>query len=309
MQKQGDIDMNIVIVGAGAIGSLYGALLAKKNPVVLVGRAPHITTIQHSSLTIGGKTRLHVKIPAVESLGSITVHPDLIILTVKSYDTEAVSKQIQPIIHDDTLLLSLQNGLDNIEKIEQFVEKSRILAGVTMHGAMLSKPGVIIHTGKGKTILGELDGHRSERLERIVRIFNEAGIETQISDEIVKEIWMKAIINSSINPITAFLGCKNGYLVENPLLENVVERVCMESTSIASSEGTLVSPTEMIEKTKEVIRDTAQNYSSMLQSIQQGKKTEIDSINGRLMKIGTNHKIDISLNRILTELITSLQPS
>ena len=298
--------MNIVIVGAGAIGSLYGALLAKKNTVVLVGRAPHITTIQQKGLTIKGKTRVHVTIPAVTSIGSVTITPDLILLTVKSFDTESASEQVRSIIHDNTMLVSLQNGLDNLEKIERFVDKNHILAGVTMQGAILSKPGQIAHTGTGNTILGEVDGRPSKRLETVARTFSEAGIKTKISDNIGKEIWMKAIINSSINPITAFLRCKNGYLLENPLLEYIVERVCMESTAIATSEGLLLSPGVMISKTKEVIRDTAQNYSSMLQSIQQGKKTEIDSINGRLTRSGMNHNIDVSLNKILTQLITAL---
>lgn len=298
--------MNIVIVGAGAIGSLYGALLAKKNTVMLVGRAPHITTIQQKGLTIKGKTRLRVTVSAVDSIRGVTISPDLILLTVKSYDTEVASKQVRSIICDNTMLLSLQNGLDNLEKIERFVDKSHLLAGVSMYGAILSKPGEIVHTGIGDTILGEVNGQRSKRLETVVRIFSEAGIETKISDEIGKEIWMKVIINSSINPITAVLKCENGYLLENPLLEHIVERVCTESTAIAASEGIMVSQSEMISKTKEVIRDTAQNYSSMLQSVQQGKKTEIDSINGRLTRIGMNHNIDVSLNRILTELITTL---
>jgi 2-dehydropantoate 2-reductase len=309
MQKKRNIGMNIVIFGAGAIGSLFGALLAKKNTVVFVGRVPHITCIQKKGLTIKGKTCLTIKVPAVTSLKDISFIPDLILLTVKSYDTEAACKQILPILHDETMVVSLQNGLDNIEKIEQNVEKNHILAGVSTHGAIFSKPGEITHTGKGKTVFGELDGHQSKRLRTIVHIFNEAGIETQMSDDIVKEIWIKAIINSSINPLTAFFGCKNGYLLENLLLEKIVDLVCTESTLIALSEGIMVSPAEMKEKTKEVIRDTAKNCSSMLQSIQQGKKTEIDSINGTLMRIGIKNKIDTSLNRILTELIASLGSS
>jgi 2-dehydropantoate 2-reductase len=301
--------MNIVIVGAGAIGSLYGGLLAKKNKVVLVGRAPHITSIQKKGLTIKGKTHLNIKVPSIESIKDICCIPDLILLTTKSYDTEAASRQILPIITDQTIVLSLQNGLDNLEKIERFIEKSHILAGVSTHGSIISKPGEITHTGKGKTILGELNGHRSKRLKTLVHTFKEAGIETQISDDIIKEIWIKAIINSSINPLTAFFRCKNGYLLENPLLEKIVERVCTESTLIASSEGIPVSAPETIKKTKEVIRETAQNYSSMLQSIQQRKKTEIDSINGTLMRVGTNHNIDTTLNGVLTELLTSSNSS
>ncbi|MCJ7698322.1 MAG: 2-dehydropantoate 2-reductase [Thermoplasmata archaeon] len=298
--------MKIVIVGAGAIGSLFGALLAKNNTVVLVGRAPHITAIQHNGLNINGKTHLHVKLSAVESVKDISISPNLILLTVKSYDTETAIKQTLPLIRDETVVVSLQNGLDNIEKIEHIVDKDRIFAGVTTHGAIFSNPGVIRHTGKGKTILGELDGTRSKRLENIVRLFNEAGIETQVSDDVVKEIWAKAIINSSINPLTAFFNCKNGYLLENPLLKKIVETISEESTNIAQAEGIKLTAPDMIQRTKEVIEDTASNYSSMLQSVQQRKKTEIDSINGKLVTIGKQHRIDTPLNKILVELVTSL---
>jgi 2-dehydropantoate 2-reductase len=301
--------MNIVVMGAGAIGSLYGGLLAKKNTIIIIGRKPHITAIQQKGLTIKGKTHLSVKIPAMESAQDVPFTPDLVLLTVKSFDTETATTQILPIVDKNTIVVSLQNGLDNIEKIEQIIEKNHLLAGVSTHGALLSKPGEIIHTGKGKTILGELDGHRSKRLETLVELFNEAGIETQGSDDIIKEIWIKVIINSSINPLTAFFSCKNGYLLENPVLEKIVERVCRESTKVASVAGISVTQLEMIEKTKEVIRTTATNYSSMLQSIQQGKKTEIDSMNSKLMKIGLDHKINTPLNRILTELITSYSAS
>lgn len=298
--------MNIVVIGAGAIGSLFGAFLAQKNTVILVGRQPHIDTIQKKGLIITGKTKRIVRTQATESIKDIPLQVDLFLLTVKSYNTEAAASQLCHFISDETIVLSLQNGLDNIEKIERFIDKKHILAGVTTQGAVFSKPGEIIHTGFGKTILGELNGSSSKRLLSLVSLFNEAGLQTMKSDDIQKEIWIKTIINSSINPLTAFLGCKNGYLLENPLLERVVERVCTESSRIASSEGIFVSVEEMREKTKEVIRNTADNFSSMLQSIQQQKKTEIDSINGKLARIGKNHKIDVSLNKILTELINSI---
>jgi 2-dehydropantoate 2-reductase len=298
--------MNIVVVGAGAIGSLFGGFLSKKNTVVLVGRLPHIKAIQHDGLSIKGKTRLHMKITAVDSIKDIHITPDLILLTVKSYDTVTAIKQIAPFLCNDTIVLSIQNGLDNIEKIEQVIERNHILVGVTTHGTIYSSPGIIIHTGKGKTILGELDGLYSKRLEKIIHVFDDAGIETCASNDIKKEIWGKAIINSSINPLTTFLKCRNGYLLENPLLENIVNYICEESTRVAQSEGMHLTPAEMIQRTKEVIMETAKNYSSMLQSVQQGKKTEIDSINGLLVSLGKNHGIPTPLNEILNILVHSL---
>jgi len=298
--------MNIVIVGAGAIGSLFGALLSKKNTVVLLARNQHATAIQQNGLTIIGKTRLHTKVFATDSPSDITFSPDLLVLTVKSYDTETAIRQIKTLIQDKTIVVSLQNGLDNIEKIQHIVDQKKLLAGVTTHGAIFSSPGIITHTGKGNTILGELDGSSSDRLQKIVAVFHEAGISIQVSDNVIQELWAKAIINSSINPLTAFLNCKNGYLLTNPLLEKIVEAICEESTRIAQAEGHPFTTDGMIRRTKQVIRNTAKNSSSMLQSIQQGKKTEIDAINGRLAALGKHHGLKTSFNSILVDLVTSL---
>lgn len=190
--------------------------------------------------------------------------------------------------------------------MEEVIDRNNILAGVTTQGATYSDPGTIHHTGKGRTILGELDGHYTKRLETILKVFNEAGIETTASTDIKKEIWAKAIINSSINPVTTILQCKNGYLLENPLLEHIVAYICEESTKVAQKEGMLLTSAETIRRTKEVISETAKNHSSMLQSILQGKKTEIDSINGLLVSLGKNHGVPTPLNEILISIVHSL---
>jgi len=303
MQGDRDNDMNIVIFGAGAIGSLFGALLSKKNNVVLIGRSSHIKAIRKKGLDVTGKTQLNVKIPSEDSINKVTFLPDILILTVKSYDTSLAISQAKSIIHEDTTVLSLQNGLGNINKIEKVVDRRQIIAGVTTNGAFFPKSGVVKHTGKGQTTLGELDGQKTKRIDSIVDAFNETGIETTASGNILREIWIKTIVNSSINPLTTFSGCKNGYLLENPILEKIVERVCRESTNIANAYGINLSYENMIKKTKEVIRNTSDNYSSMLQSFKNGKKTEIDSINGKLTDIGKKHNIDTTMNDILTHIV------
>ena len=303
MYGAGNFRMNIVVLGAGAIGSLFGALLSKKNNVILIGRTSHVNAIRKNGLSIDGKTQLNVNVSAKDSVNSIPFSVDLLIVTVKSYDTKLAIDQAKQIIHDKTVVLSLQNGLDNIKAIEHVVERRQIIAGVTTHGAFFSKPGCIKHTGVGKTVLGELDGESSERIKNIENIFNLAEIGTVVSKNIIKEIWVKAVINSCINPLTAFFGCRNGYLLENPILEKNVENVCKESTSVANAYGIKLSYQDLVNKTKEVIRETSENYSSMLQSVRKGKKTEIDSINGALVNIGRTYSIDVPLNEILVSLV------
>jgi 2-dehydropantoate 2-reductase len=295
--------MKILVVGAGAIGSLFGAFLSRTNEVVLLGRRPHVDMIEQQGLRISGKTTMRCRVPAVDAVKKIGFSPDIILLTVKSYDTASAVKQIQPFVRPETLVISLQNGLGNVEAMERYLQQHQILAGVTTHGVLFSKPGEIVHTGKGQTLLGELTCAQSPRLSSIVDVFNASGIQTQASDNISRELWVKAIINSSINPITAFFQCKNGYLLQNAILEHVVERVCEESTCVASNAGLTLKPDEMIQKTKNVIRETAENFSSMAQSILQGKRTEIDAINGYLVKAGRQHGATTPLNALLTDLV------
>jgi len=294
--------MNIVIFGAGAIGSLFGAMLSKKNNVILVGRKNHVKIINQKGLKIYGKTNLKVKIKAVESAEKVSFTPDILILTVKSYDTENAIKQALDIIDNKTVVLSLQNGLDNIDVLKKYLDREKVLAGVTTHGAFFKKPGVIQHTGFGDTIIGSLNGKTSQ-VTSIIDMFNISNIKTDIGLDIMRDIWVKAIVNSSINPLTTIFECKNGYLTKNPVLTGIVEKICNESCAVANTQGFSFSSQEMFEKTTDVIRSTSDNYSSMLQSIKRGKKSEIDSINGIIVKIGERFKIDTPLNKTLVLLV------
>jgi 2-dehydropantoate 2-reductase len=295
--------MNILIFGSGAIGSLFGALLSDNSNVILYGRRDHIEAIKKKGLKIKGKTIFNKKINAFYNTKNIERDIDLIILTVKSYDTNRSIKIIENIINKKTIIITLQNGLDNTEKINKQFKNNKIIAGITTHGSIFDKPGKIIHTGIGETVLGEIDGNISKILKRIVKLFNESGIKTKYSNNIKKEIWIKTIINSSINPLTTIFNCKNGYLYENPILHNIVKKICAESSEVANTEGLNLKSEDMINITNKVINSTYENYSSMLQSYNKNKKTEINSINGKIIEIGKKNNIDTTINKILIFLI------
>jgi len=298
--------MNILIFGAGAIGSLFGGLLSRNNNVFLVARKPHIDEINKNGLTIKGKTELNLNIKASTDIKDIDFEPDLIILTVKSYDTEKAMLELKNIIGKNTYLLSLQNGLDNISKIKRYIDDKNILVGITTQASFFCKPGVIMHTGKGQTSLGFLYKNQLETLNKIKKIFNDSKIDTDLSKDIFREMWEKAIINSCINPLTAFFRCNNGYLLKNPILENLLEKICRESTKIANKKGIKISYEEILEKTKEVIKKTSENKSSMLQSINKNNETEIDSINGMFTKIAKKEKVEYLINEMLVYSIKNI---
>jgi 2-dehydropantoate 2-reductase len=148
--------MNIIIFGAGAIGSLFGGILAKNNNVYLISRKNHVEQVRKKGLRIIGKTNLNVKVLSCEKVEDILFSPDLIIISVKSYDTENAVYEIKKIIGKNTFVMSLQNGLDNIQKIEKIVDKNKLFVCITTHGSVFSKPGVVIHTGVGKTKIGAI---------------------------------------------------------------------------------------------------------------------------------------------------------
>ena len=295
--------MKIVIFGAGAIGSLFGGLLSEKNNVILYGRQPHVDIVKNKGLSITGKTIFNKKLSATSNIKDIKSDIDLIIISVKAYDTIKSLKTIKKIIKDDTKIITIQNGLGNISKIQESFNQKNIIGGTTTQAALYLEPGLIIHTGIGKTFLGEIDGKISKRLKKIVELFNESGIKTNHSEDINKEIWIKTIINSSINPLTTIFQCKNGYLLKNPILSNIMKLICKESCNIASSNGLDIDYDEILNKTIEVIENTSDNYSSMLQSYNKNKETEIKSINGKIIEIGKQQNKETILNEILFLLI------
>ncbi|MEF8847988.1 MAG: 2-dehydropantoate 2-reductase [Candidatus Thermoplasmatota archaeon] len=297
--------MNITIFGAGAIGSLFGAKLSYNNKVKLIARKPHVEQIKKKGLTIEGKTKFKKKICAEDKIQKLSdKKTDLLILSVKSYDTEEAIKEAKKIIKPNTLVLSLQNGLNNLEKISKHIKSEKIILGITTEAAIFSKPGYIIHTAEGITKIGAVNCKRND-LKKIKKTLMVSGFKTKIRKQIKKEIWKKAIINSSINPITAFLQCKNGYLLENPILERCIEKICEESINAAEENDIKINEEKMIKKTKAVIKKTGENYSSMAQSIANNKKTEIDSINGKIAELSKDIKIDCFMNEILLYLIKS----
>ena len=296
--------MNIVIYGAGAIGSFFGGLLSKNNNVVLIGRKKHVNAINKYDLKIEGKTKLNIKISAMGDIKKLSFTPDLVILTTKAYDAEKAINEIKKHIDEKTFVLSIQNGLNNLDIIKKNIDNTRIMAGITTHGCLFLKPGSIKHTGFGKTIIGKLEKNNS-KVDEIAKIFNKSEIQTEISDNIARDIWIKGIVNSSINPVTAFFECKNGYLLKNPILENMIEKICIESTKVVNALGMNLKNEDMLQTTKNVINDTSENYSSMLQSIKQGKISEIDSINGEIVKKGKKKRLETGLNELLVYLVKS----
>lgn len=302
--------MKVVVLGAGAMGSLYGGLLADSgNEVWLLDVwKEHVDTINEKGLTIEEKGiyRMIKNIRATTDPGDIGT-ADLLIVFVKSTVTKKAVRDAISLVGDGTAVLTLQNGLGNIEKIEEVVGKGKVMGGVTSHGSTLLGPGRIRHAGEGDTYIGELDGRISERLQRIVEAFNKAGIRSEVSDDILSLIWGKLLVNVGINALTAITGLRNGQLIEYSGTEEILELAVKEALDVASARDIRIQYQDPIGHVKDVCRLTAQNKASMLQDMLNKRKTEIDMINGAIVREGENAGIPTPVNKVLTNLISVMQ--
>ncbi len=302
--------MKIVVLGAGAMGCLYGGHLAEGgNEVWLLDVwQEHVDTINEMGLSIEGASgdRVIKNIKATTKPREIGI-ADLVIVFVKSTITDKAIESNKVVFGESTVVLTLQNGLGNVEKISKEINEKNILAGVTAHGATLLGPGKIRHAGAGDTIIGELDGSISDKLKNIAEVMNSSNMKTIASENVWGLIWGKLIVNVGINALTAITSLKNGELVEHEETERLLELAVEEACNVAKTKGIVLNYKDPITHTKEVCKATAVNKSSMLQDVTAKRKTEIDMINGAIVREGKELGINTPVNETLTNLVKIIE--
>ncbi|WZL71656.1 2-dehydropantoate 2-reductase [Clostridiaceae bacterium 35-E11] len=302
--------MKIAVLGAGAMGCLYGGMLAEAdNEVWLLDVwKEHVDAINETGLYIEtSKGNKHIKnIRAAMKPSDIGV-VDLVLVFVKSTITEIAIEQNKEIFGIDTIALTLQNGLGNIEKIGSVIGKKNIIAGTTAHGSTMLGPGKIRHAGVGKTHIGEIDGSVSARIQKIGKVFSDASIATDISENVMGLVWGKLMVNIGINALTAITGLKNGQLIDFKETEELLELAVAEAWHVAKIKGIQLPYDDPIAHTKEVCKATAENRSSMLQDVVNKRKTEIEMINGAIVREGEVLGLDTPINKVITNLIAVIQ--
>jgi 2-dehydropantoate 2-reductase len=281
------------------MGSLYGAALAQHHDVTLVGRAPHVEAIRRDGLAVEGRTHLHVRPRAVTDAAEVDP-PDVVILTVKSYDTASAAEALRSFWGEATFL-SLQNGLGNVELLAE--RAARVLGGVTYHGVTLLEAGKIKHAGTGDTLLGPVQGASVENAERIAAAFRECGLSASVTGSIESVIWEKAVVNACFNPLTGLLHAFSGALAASASLMECSAMVVEEAVAVAHAHGVELDPVRLMDRVRAVSRATSKNRSSMLQDMTKGRRTEIDAINGAIHRLGDQLGIDCPANGVLTLLV------
>ena len=303
--------MKIVIVGAGAMGCLYGAKLslAASNEVYLLDVwQEHVDAINKNGLILEeqGVDVVYKNVKAISDAKEAGVC-DLAIIFVKSTFTSAAVQNNREIFGPDTVALTLQNGLGNVELICDVIGSANVIAGTTACGATMLGPGKVRFAGRGKTIIGEIDGKESARTIAISEALQNAEFETEISLNVMGLIWDKLLINVGINALTGITKLYNGELLDFPEIDELLEEAVKEAMAVAKAKGIALKTEDPVENTKQVCRNTAKNKSSMLQDVLNGKLTEIQMINGAIVREGKALGIATPVNMVLTNLITFIQ--
>ena len=294
--------MKVAVMGAGAVGCYYGAMLARAgHEVVLIGRPSHVEAVRANGLRLETKA-FDEQVPLGASTEPSAVQgAQLVLFCVKSTDTEAAVAQIKPHLSPDALVLTLQNGVDNDERVRAVLPSSEVAAAVVYVATEMAGPGHVKHHGRGELVIAP-----SRRSEQVAQQLAAAGVPTQISGNVRGSLWAKLVLNCAYNALSAVSQLPYGELVKGTGVAEVIRDVVAECLAVAQAEGV-----EIPGDTDAAIRGIAQSmpsqYSSTAQDLARGKPSEIDHLNGFVVRRGEALGVPTPANRVLFVMVKLLE--
>jgi 2-dehydropantoate 2-reductase len=291
--------MNIVVFGAGAIGSVYAAKLSVHHPVTVIGRPDHVAAIARDGLRVIGRESFTARVRGAVDLGELP-NRTLVLLTTKVNDNRRAAAALATVVQPDTIVLCVQNGLGSETVVKDVIAgRCLVLRAITQFGAIFSEPGVVDLKAPGYTLI-EAGSHS----EAVADLLTASGLDGRVSPAINTEIWRKLIFNCVINPITSIVGSEVGGIAD-PRLDPLKRLVIDECLRVAATDGVSFQ-----EDFVWAIGDTfgaSRNIASMRQDLQRGRPTEIDFMNGAVVALGQRHGIDCPVNAALTAIIKAME--
>lgn len=299
-------------MGAGSVGSVVGGFMAQAgHDVVLVGRKAHMDAIAASGLRISGiwgEHRVH-DLRTATDLSSVDGPFDFILLSVKAYDTRSASEAVKPYIGSETLVCSYQNGLGNAEIIAEAVGWEHVIDARVIYGVWMPEPGHadVTVTADATALGGYHEAVPTERVQRIAQAMDEAGIPTHETDKIETFLWNKVAYNCALNPLSALLDVPYGALLDTEETMAMMREIVMELYAVGCATGVTLDP-DTAEGYLErlfghLIPVTAEHYASMREDFQRKRRTEIDVLNGAIVRLGEEHGIACPTNLLLARLV------
>ena len=304
--------MKIAILGAGAMGSAIGALLAKAgNDITLIDVwREAVEAINRDGLKIqnkAGDIATH-KIRAVHSPAQVAAPVDLLLVFVKCYHTVDAVKSALPVLGSDSTVLSLQNGWGNGPRIAEAVGKERVVLGVCYHSATVLGPGHVLHAGQGKTFIGEMGGAVTPRVQKIAETFKAAGLDIEASAQVLKEIWSKLALNVATLPTSSTIKLTAEKLPNTPEMRSLMRALLLEVVSVAQLQGIALDFTERWNAITGLLGKLAPNTKgSMLQDVENRRRTEIDVMCGAIVEVGQRLGFATPYNNAMLWLVKALE--
>ncbi|MCC6159651.1 MAG: ketopantoate reductase family protein [Deltaproteobacteria bacterium] len=298
----------IAIVGAGAFGTLLAARMHESGaPVTLVAhRHADATEITVDGITIiDSRGERTVRVPCI-SFGASPAGFFTLVFCVKSYDTRSAAEMHCPRLATGGFVLTLQNGAGNVEALAEVFGRENVVAGISTEAALLERVGRVRHTGRGETHVGELDGAISPRLKRLAAILDRAGYRTRLAKSVDRLIWRKLAINAGINALTAIAGQPNGWISQNPHARSLAIAAVREVCAVSEYAGCALDADELAGVMLGVAQRTAKNRSSMLIDIERGRATEVEAIQGYVVRMGARFDVPTPVNSVLRDLVLSI---
>ncbi|BAI62732.1 2-dehydropantoate 2-reductase [Methanocella paludicola SANAE] len=292
--------MKISVVGAGALGTFYCAMLSSSGQdVTLVCREKDAAALSKGIQVTGA-----VEVSATPSIATSVPSSDLVLVTVKAYDVGDAVRGIKP--KPGAIVVVIHNGLGPDEAAASIIGKGHVAVGVSYSGVTFMGPGNVRLAGYTETVLGSVEPEVATRLSVVREALEKAGLKARIAGDIRAAQWEKLYANIAINPVTAITGLNNGALLEVPELKALVANVVNEAAQVSKAMG-IVTSVDPLENTYKVIRDTSGNRSSMLQDVTRRRRTEIDALNGKVCELGQKHGVPTPYNDTITSLIKGIE--
>jgi 2-dehydropantoate 2-reductase len=291
--------MQIIVVGAGAVGSVYGAKLSKRHEVTLVARPDHVRAIQEHGLEIEGAAGGNYAVNATTQLKSVAPGAYVLVAT-KVHDTAAAMAPVVPLLHPSVTILCVQNGLYSERIVRDLAgDRAVTLRAITQFGGVLRAPGVIGDVVEGYTLI-----EQHGRANALAAVLTDCGLDGRVTADMKREMWRKVIFNCVINPITAIVGSDVGGITARGLVP-LKRLVISECLAVARADGVAfdVDFVAMIDE----IFGALTNVASMRQDLTKGRKTEIDHLNGAVASLGAQYGVDCPVNRALTSIVKSME--
>lgn len=290
--------LSIAVMGAGSVGCYFGALLARAgHSVTLIGRPAHVQAIQKQGLRLqtAAEDSL-IQVQACTSANAVK-GSDVVLFCVKSTDTETAAEQIKPYLDDRTQVVSLQNGVDNDQRLRQILGSQPVAAAVVYVATAMAGLGHVRHFGRGELVIAP-----SLLSETIACQFTAAGIPTEVSDSVLPSLWQKLIINCVYNALSALTQQPYGWLVAQTNVPAVMQDIVAECKAVARADGVQL-PANINDAVAAIARTMPLQLSSTAQDLARGKPTEIDHLNGYVVQRGQALNIATPTNRLLQVLV------